>query len=255
MTAATESSSRAAPVVRGAQSIDRAMQLLQCIAAQHAQGIALPELVEAVRLDRTTTYRIVSSLVRAGLVGRDAASGLYRLGIEAMALGLAAMQRAPLVERCLPAMKALARRSDEHVFLVVRSGDYSHCLHLEQGAHPIRSFFETVGSMRLLGLGIPSFSLLATMSDAEIAAHYARYEAEYQAHHMSAAKLQRWIRQTRELGHAQIVAKGIAGVGMRFAMGSCGDAALGIVVPASRLPRSRAAVLAAMLRGEVGRLG
>ncbi|MDM0018468.1 IclR family transcriptional regulator [Variovorax saccharolyticus] len=252
---ALKPASRATPPVRGAQSIDRAMLLLQTIAAQHARGVALPELVEAAQLDRTTTYRIVSSLVRAGLVSRDADTGAYRLGIEAMALGLTAMQRAPLIERCLPAMKALARRSQEHVFLVVRSGDYSHCLHMEQGVHPIRSFFETVGSMRLLGLGIPSFSLLARMSDDEIAAHHARHLAEYQTHNLSAAKLQRWIRQTRELGHAQIVAKGIAGVGMRFAMGSCGDAALGIVVPASRMPRSRGAVLATMLRGEIGRLG
>lgn len=249
-----KTSPRAASM-RGSQSIDRAMQLLRHIAAHHAQGIALPELVQAAQLDRTTTYRIATSLVRAGLIGRDGTTGLYRLGIEAMALGLMAMQRAPLIERCLPAMKALARRSEEHVFLVVRSGDHSHCLHLEQGAHPIRSFFETVGSMRLLGLGIPSFTFLAEMSDADIAAHYGRHQAEYQAHNMSAAKLQRWIRQTRELGHAHVSAKGIAGVGMRFAVGSCGDAALGVVVPASRMSRARGEVLAGMLRGEIGRLG
>jgi DNA-binding IclR family transcriptional regulator len=244
---------RPAPA-RGAQSIDRALLLLRCIAARHAQGISLPGLVAAARLDRTTTYRIVSSLARAGLVGRDGATGLYRLGVEAMALGLAAMQRAPLIERCLPAMKALARRSQEHVFLVVRSGDYSHNLHLEQGAQPIHGFAETVGNLRLLGLGVPSFALLARMSDADIAAHYARHQAEYQSHNMSATKLQRWIRQTRELGHAQITGKGVAGVGMDFAVGSCGEAALGIVVPASRMPRSRGALLAALLQEEVGRL-
>ena len=240
------------PPARGAQSIDRALQLLRCIAARHAQGASLADLVAVTRLDRTTAYRMASALARAGLVGRDGA-GLYRLGTEAMALGLAAMQRAPLIERCLPAMKTLARRSQEHVFLVVRSGDHSHCLHLEQGAHPIRSFFETVGSMRLLGLGVPSFALLARMSDADIAAHYARHQPEYQTHYMNAAKLHRWIGQTRELGHAQITGKGVAGVGMRFAVGSCGDAALGIVAPASRMTRSRGETLAVMLRGEVAR--
>src|SRR5215469_14532070 len=74
--------------VRGSQSIDRAMQLLRHVAAHHAQGIELAALVEATQLDRTTTYRIATSLVRAGLVGRDGTTGLYRLGIEAMALGL-----------------------------------------------------------------------------------------------------------------------------------------------------------------------
>jgi DNA-binding IclR family transcriptional regulator len=240
--------------VRGAQSIDRTMQLLRHIAAHHTPGIALAELVAATGLDRTTAYRLVQSLVRAGLAERDGATGLYRLGIEAMALGLTAMQRPPLVERCLPVMKSLARRCGEHVFLVARSGDYSHCLHLEQGAHPIRSFFEPVGHLRLLGLGVPSFALLARMPEADVTAHYARHQAEYQAHSLGASKLQRWVRQTRELGHARITGKGIAGVGMWFAAGSCGDAALGIVVPASRMPRARWEVLAGVLKGEMGRL-
>ena len=83
-------------------------------------------------------------------------------------------------------------------------------------------FYTTRHAIERLGLGIPSFSLLAQMSDTEIAAHHARHQAEYLAQNMSAAKLHRWIRQTRELGHAQIMGKGIAGVGMRFAVGSCG---------------------------------
>lgn len=248
------SSSRSAPV-RGAQSIDRAMQLLRAIAALHAEGAALAQLVEATGFDRTTSHRIVASLVRSGLAERDAASGLYRLGIESMALGLVAMQRPPLLARCLPAMKALARRSQEHVFLVTRAGDYSQCLHLEEGARPIRGFSETVGSMRLLGLGIPSFAFLARMSDAAVAAHHARHLPEYQAQNMSAAKLQRWVRQAREQGHVQISAKGIGGVGLGFALGSCGEAALGIVAPASRMPRGRGPLLAGLLREEVGRLG
>jgi DNA-binding IclR family transcriptional regulator len=240
--------------VRGAQSIDRAVGLLQLIAAQHAQGIALRELVAATGLDRTTVYRIVSSLARAGLVSRDADSGAYALGIEAMALGTTSMQRAPLLSSCVPAMKALARRSGEHVFLIVRSGDYSQCLHMEEGPLPIRGFAETVGNMRLLGLGIPSFALLARMSDAEIAAHYARHKEEYHAQRMSAMKLHYWIKQARQQGYAQISAKGIGGVGLRFALGSCGDAALGIVAPASRMTRPRGPALAALLREEIRRM-
>jgi DNA-binding IclR family transcriptional regulator len=240
--------------VHGAQSIDRALRVLQLIAAHHAQGIELYQVIEFTGLDRTTGYRIASALERSGMVVRDGASGAYRLGAEAMALGMASMQRPPLLDPCLPAMKALARRSGEHVFLVVRAGDYSQCLHLEEGPRPIRGFAETVGSMRLLGLGIPSFAFLAHMSDEAIAAHYARHQMEYQGQNMSAIKLQRWIRQAREQGHVQISAKGIAGVGLRFALGSCGEAALGIVVPASRLPRSRGPSLVRLLQEEIGRI-
>ena len=92
------------------------------------------------------------------------------------------------------------------------------------------------------------------MSDETIAAHYARQETEYLAHRLSAAKLQRWVRQAREQGYAQFTAKGLGGIGMRFALGSCGDAAFGIVAPASRVPRSRGPVLAALVREEIRRL-
>src|SRR6218665_1519603 len=158
------------------------------------------------------------------------------------------------IEQGRPVMRALARRAGEPVFLVARSGDYSHCLHLEEGPRPVCSFAKTVGSLRLLGLGVPSFTLLARMEDAAIAAHYARHAGEYQEHRLTRPKLQRWIAQTREQGYAQITAQGLSGVGLRFALGSCGDAALGFVAPTARIPRSRGPALAALLRQELARL-
>jgi DNA-binding IclR family transcriptional regulator len=239
----------------GTQSIERATTLLQHIGRHHARGMLLQALVGASGLDRTTTYRTVSALVHAGLVTRDAETKAYRLGLEVMALGLSAMQKPPLVERCTPVMKALARRSGEHVFLVVRSGDYSHCLHLEEGARPIQSFAQTVGSTRLMGLGIPSLALLATMSDDDITAHCQKHQAEYQSYRMTPAKLQRWVRQTRQAGHAQLTAAGWGGVGLRFALGSGGDAALGVIGPATRVTRARTPALATMAKEELARFG
>lgn len=243
----------AVPQARGAQSTARTLALLQLLARHHVQGLALRELVAASGLDRTTAYRLLGALVRSGLAQR-AAGTVYRLGDEALALGLVAMQQPPLVERCQPVMKALARRSGEPVFLVVRSGDHSHCLHLEQGPRPVRTFAESVHHLVLLGLGTPSFTFLATMGDADIAAHYARHAEAYQAQRMGLAKMQRLVCQTRTQGHAQIHAQGMGGVGMRFALGSCGDAALGIVAPASRIPKARGPVLAELLREEMRRL-
>lgn len=239
----------------GTQSIDRAAALLRIAARHHAQGITLGELVDAAQLDRTTTYRIASSLVRAGLLAREAGEGRYRLGPETVALGQVAMARSPLVEGCRPAMMALARRSGEHVFLVVRSGDYSHCLHLEEGGRPVKGFAETVGTTRLLGLGVPSFTFLACMDDEAVQAHYARHQADYRAHRLTESRLMRWVRQAREQGHAQVSAQGLAGVGVRFEVGSCADAALGVVAAAARMPRARGPELAQMAREELGRFG
>ena len=171
-----------------------------------------------------------------------------------MALRLASMRRDPLVELCRPAMKVLARRTQESVFLVVRSGDYSHSLHLEEGPRPVKNFADHVGVMRLLGLGLPSFALLAALPDDELQAHCTHYQTDYLAHRLTLSKLLRWVRQTRELGYAYIAAQGLIGIGLRFEIGSCGEAALGLVAPASRITRARAPELAALVREELQRI-
>lgn len=239
--------------VSGAQSVERAGALLRCIAASHADGISLQRLVDEIGLDRTTAWRLVGCLVAQALVRKDVATGLYYLGVEASALGAACMDRPPLVQSCLPAMKALARLSGDNVFLMVRSGDHSHCLHLEEGEHRVRSFALNVGSTRLLGQGVGSLALLASLSDDALAAHYRRHESEYQSDDVGLARLRRWAGQTRESGHSRGSSGGVAGVGMGFRFGSCGHAAFSIVAPRTRLPRARGEELAMAMQRELRR--
>ncbi len=220
--------------------------------AQSAEGVPLRRLVDDTGLDRTTAWRLVSSLAAQGLVHKDEATGLYHLGLEAAALGAACMDRSPLVRACLPAMKALARLSGDNVFLVVRSGDHSHCLHLEEGEHRVRSFALNVGGTRLLGQGVGSIALLARLGDDALVAHYRRHEAEYQADDVGLARLRRWAVQTRDCGHSYGSSGGVAGIGLGFRVGSCADAALSVIAPRSRLPRSRGAELALAMRREMG---
>lgn len=247
-TAATRD--RRLSAVQGVQSLQRATALLQLLAAHQAAGLPLHEIITLSGLDRTTTYRILSGLAASGMVQRDiAAPRHYRLGIEAMALGIAAMRRAPLVDICAPLMKTLARRAGESVFLVVRSVDHSHCLHLEEGARPVKGFALHVGSTRLLGLGVASLALLAQLSDGELRTHHARHQLEYGTHDVSVLNLQQWAERTRQLGYSRGSADGVAGVGLRFAVGSCADAALSIIAPVSRMPRSRGQELVTAMRG------
>ncbi len=239
--------------VHGAQSIDRAVGLLRLLAHDEGAGVILRDLVVQSGLDRTTVYRMLSSLVATGLARRDPVSGAYSLGVESMSLGLAALARAPLTHQCLPLMKALARRSGEHVFLVARSGDYSHCLHLEEGPRPIRAYAEYVGGARLLGLGVPSFALLAQLDDTKISEHFDRHRRQYEAQRLSMTTLLRWIKQARVQGYAQINAQGVGGVGLAFALGATGAAALGIVAPSQRMPRARGSELVDVMRAEMSR--
>jgi DNA-binding IclR family transcriptional regulator len=240
--------------IKGAQSIERAVALLSLVAAQHADGIALSELVAMTGLDRTTAWRILSSLEHQELVAKDLDTGRYRLGMATMAWGLSGMGRPPLVEACRPIMKTIARVSGDNVFLVVRSGDYGLCLHLEEGSHQVRDFPLNVGTTRLLGMGVASMALLATLDDEKLGQHYQRHHNAYLAHEITGLKMQRWAARTRQAGYAHVSAGGVAGVGLRFGFGPCGDAALSVIAPKARLPKTRGSELIELMQAKVRKM-
>ncbi len=232
----------------GAQSIERAMGLVNLVAFHHDQGTTLQALVQASGLDRTTAWRMLGSLQHAGLLERDAQSGRYTLGVQATAWGAASLGQAALIRQCQPAMKTLARLSGDNVFLVLRLGDYSHCLHLEQGEHAVPAFRQTVGETRLLGLGVASIAMLAALDDPTVQLHHAQHREAYELEGVTRAQLMRWVQSTRQRGFAYRNTAGIAAVGLHWQLGGAAVAALSIGASRTRLPLSRASELAAQMR-------
>jgi DNA-binding IclR family transcriptional regulator len=241
----------------GTQSVLRALALLKLISTHHESGIKLPELVTATSLERATTYRLVTSLVQAGFVERDAAKR-YRLGIHAMQMGLDAMSRAPMLEACKPAMQAIARESEDMVYMVVRNGDYGHTLHREVGAFPIRAEIAIVGGLRPLGLGAGGQTLLALLEDEEIDALHARNRETYEDHDMPLLKLREIVRRTRRNGHsttASIITPGVNAIGKAFALSPGVYAAFSVAAIKQRMDAARDEWLADLIDREVAKLG
>jgi DNA-binding IclR family transcriptional regulator len=239
--------------IRGTQTVGRAIRLLKAVADRHPEGVSLVELTTAAGLDRTTTYRLMSGLVTAGMVERGQRKQ-YRLGLEAMQLGLAAMNRSPLVDRCRPFMQRLARVTEDTVFLVVRNGDYGHCLHFEEGAFPIKALVLSVGGMRVLGLGSAGLTLLSRLANAEIVALHAKHIDEFKPHGLTLPRLKRLVEATRDRGFAEsdgLVTAGVGAVGMGFATSGTGYAAVSIAAISSRMGEDRRAWIAEMLRQEI----
>lgn len=239
--------------MQGAKAVLRAIDLLKRVGLQHAQGVSLAALVQATGLDRTTAYRLLSALVQTGLVERDA-SRQYRLGLEAMQLGLATMSRVPILERCRPLMIRLARRTEDTVYLVVRNGDYAHCIHYEEGAFPIKTFVLQVGGLRLLGVGSAGSALLSTLPDDEITAFHARQRAELPAPRASLAQLRRFVTLTRRNGYAatdDLVAEGVGGVGVGFEVTPGTYAAISVGAIRARMGESRRGWVAQLMLEEL----
>lgn len=242
--------------MRGTQTVARALTLLRHVSGAHPQGVGIAELAEMAELDRATAYRLVSSLVEFGLVERDATRH-YRLGVEAMQLGLASMRSAPIVERMRPIMRRLARRTEDTVFLVVRNGDYGHCLHYEEGPYPVKALVLQVGGMRVLGVGSAGMTLLSALSDDEVGALYQRHLGEFQTRNVHLSDLHRWVDETRRLGYSNttdLVTDGVSGVGVRFEMPTGSQGAISIAAIRSRMQSDRKHWIAGVMAEEL-RLG
>lgn len=238
--------------IAGAQAVFRAIELLKLVGLNHEPGMTLAALIATTGLDRTTAYRLLSSLVQTGLVARDERK-LYRLGLEAMQLGLATMSRVPILERCRPMMIRLARRTEDTVYLVVRNGDFAHCIHYEEGAFPIKALVLQIGGLRLLGVGSAGAALMATLSDEELEAFHARHRAELPAER-TLAQMRRQIAQTRRRGYActdNLVAEGVGGVGAYFEVTPGTYAAISVGAIRSRMLEERRQWIASVMFEEL----
>ncbi len=69
----------------GSQTVDRALALVQLLAAQSGHGTRLSELAVASGLDRATTYRLLVSLTNRGFLDQDSTTKRYRLGLAILA--------------------------------------------------------------------------------------------------------------------------------------------------------------------------
>jgi IclR family acetate operon transcriptional repressor len=106
-----------APVNSRIQSIDRAVKLLEAVAAAPEPETA-PALADATGLNRSTAWRILATLEHHGLVERDPETNRYRLGFAVLRLA-AAGGHEPLVRLAHPLLRRLADDTGETVNLAV----------------------------------------------------------------------------------------------------------------------------------------
>ena len=105
------------PVNGRIQSIDRAVELLEAIAAAPEPETA-PALADACGLNRSTAWRILATLEHHGLAERDPETNRYRLGFAVLRLAATAGHE-PLVRLAHPILRGLAEATGETVNLAV----------------------------------------------------------------------------------------------------------------------------------------
>ena len=234
----------------------RSLRILRILATHQVDGLRAAEVMAEAGLERSTAHRLLKCLVEEGFAERDPLSHRYRLGVEAMQIGFASLRRAPLVATYGPVMQRLARISEDTVYLMVRQGDYSVCLHREDGAFPVRLFSTRVGDSRPLGIGVAAMSILASCPDEEIDGIRSRHAPAFEAAGLSATLMARAIARTRRLGYAELldtITLGTGGVGMVLPQASGPPfAAISIASISARMGAARRGELGQLMQRELG---
>lgn len=186
------------------QSLRRGLSILRLLAQSGPGGLRVSEVGRRLGMNKATAIRLTQALVDERFVAQDARSGLYRLGPEAFAVGLAAEPIYELQRLCAPTLKELAAFSGDTVFFSVRHGYEAICLSRDEGDFPIRNQALKSGDRFPLGVGAGATALLAALSDEEIADALVRNAGMLSSRYPRCEPKTIWrlVHETREQGYS-----------------------------------------------------
>jgi DNA-binding IclR family transcriptional regulator len=183
------------------QSVDRALTLLETLAAENGET-SLQTLSRKAGLNTSTAHRLLRALQSHDLVQQNATTRHYRLGLKLLELAWAVRSQLDLRQRARPSLEHLARQSGETANLAIREG--SAAVYLDQAAssQPIRAFTQVGARVPLYCTGVGKV-LLAYMAPDEVLAFLAQKLVGYTPQTITdPAQLQDEITRTRGQGWA-----------------------------------------------------
>jgi len=240
----------------GPRTLRRGLSVLAALRDGAPAGLSVTGISRATGIQRPTVYRLLAALIEAGLVQAVDGSKRYRAQLAAQP----APERVdPRLQSTLPALRRLAERTGDAVFLVVRDGDDSLSLHREIGGYPVQILATYAGKRQPLGVGSGSMALLAALPDAigrGIVERNSNRLEEYGG--MTVREMRRLIENTRARGYSVVgnhAVRGAIGVGCAL-LHADGTPRLAISVTAivDRMSAPRQREIAALIQAELALL-
>jgi DNA-binding IclR family transcriptional regulator len=137
------------------------------VSALAGQGEAtVGQLAELVGEPVSSTYRLLTSLMRIGWVDKGSRRGLYRLGLFFMRIGGVVEDAVDIRERALPTLRTLLHETGETSYLCVRRGTRAVCIERLEG-RDVRSLELRLGASLPLAIGAAPRCILAFLPDEE----------------------------------------------------------------------------------------
>lgn len=106
----------------GVQSIERAIAILKAFSLENEE-LGVTELSRQLELHKSTVSRLLTSLLRAGLVEENPVTRKYKLGMALVTLGGLVLHRLDVPQAARPLMQALAEATQETVILGIKDRD------------------------------------------------------------------------------------------------------------------------------------
>ena len=147
-------------------STERVISIVSYLAAdQKEHGIT--EICGHLKISKTTTHRILSTLQRMNWVSKDAGSRKFKIGPALTAIGLGVLYNLDVRRTSLPYLKSLHQATDETAVLTLRVGYERIYTEQVEGSHEVR-MITGLGKRFPLWAGAHGKCILAFLEPEEI---------------------------------------------------------------------------------------
>ncbi len=155
-------------------AVERAADVLLLFAESTRQTLGVTEVSDELGMSKTAVHRILASLRSRHLIDLDGQTHRYRLGTQAMVLGLRYLGRLDVRQLALPHLHELSAETNETATLSVRTGDTR--VYIDQ-VPPLREVMMSVsiGVPFPLHAGASSKAFLAFLPKEDLAAYLLRH--------------------------------------------------------------------------------
>lgn len=235
----------------GTQAVLRALSLLQTFTDDKPEW-GLTDLATAVRLNKTTTYRLLTALESEEMIVRNPHTDTYQLGPGVIILGGRALRAHDLRQTCRPELQKLAAIGRETAALEVLSGAEIVILD-EVPSDRVMSGGQAVGTRWPAHATSTGKAMLAFLSAAELTAVLPPTLIAKTPHTITnLEELQADLTRIRQRGYAiadEELELGLAAVGAPL-FNFDGDVigAISLAGPKTRLSRERISLLGQLVR-------
>lgn len=147
------------------QSIERAAAILRSFNEAEPE-LGVTELSQRLGLHKSTVSRIIATLQQEGLVGQNAETGKYRLGVGLVSLAGVALGRINVRGAAQPHLDELVRETRETVTVDILDGNVCLIVEQKESPQPVR-YVSWIGRRFPLHCTASGKVLLAALTESE----------------------------------------------------------------------------------------